>query len=191
MAGHDGVFQYRIPGLLTSNRGTLIAFCDARMRKEGDPPNKINLVMKRSFDGGRTWESLRTLAENGEGAVADSCGIVDRQTGTLWIFSVYAPVGIGSSNAETGLTGNIFTFKAVKSDDDGATWSPPIDFTPMLKQADWAAGSTGVGRGIRARATAGSSSCAITLTVTGSRALRRRPRTRSWAIAMIMGRLGN
>ena len=151
VAGHDGVFQYRIPGLLTSNRGTLIAFCDARMRREGDPPNKINLVMKRSFDGGRTWESLRTLAENGEGAVADSCGIVDRQTGTLWIFSVYAPVGIGSSNAETGLTGNIFSFKAVKSDDDGATWSQPIDFTPMLKQADWAAGSTGVGRGIQLR----------------------------------------
>ena len=56
--GQDGVFQYRIPGLLTSNRGTLIAFCDARMRKEGDPPNKINLVMKRSFDGGRTWQTV-------------------------------------------------------------------------------------------------------------------------------------
>ncbi|MEO6873394.1 MAG: sialidase family protein, partial [Opitutaceae bacterium] len=105
VAGHDGVFQYRIPGLVTSDRGTLIAFCDARMRKEGDPPNKINLVMKRSFDRGRTWSPLRTLAENGEGAVADSCGIVDRQTGTLWIFSVYAPAGIGSTNAEAGLTG--------------------------------------------------------------------------------------
>ncbi|MEO6875959.1 MAG: sialidase family protein, partial [Opitutaceae bacterium] len=88
---------------------------------------------------------------NGEGAVADSCGIVDRQTGTLWIFSVYAPAGIGSTNAEAGLTGRNFYFKAVKSDDDGATWSQPIDFTPMLKKAAWGAGSTGVGSGIQMR----------------------------------------
>jgi sialidase-1 len=151
VAGQDGVFQYRIPGLLTSNRGTLLAFCDGRMRKEGDPPNKINLVLKRSHDGGKTWGPLQTLVDNGAGAAADSCGIVDRQTGTLWIFSVYAPEGIGSANAADGVTGRTFQFKAVKSDDDGVTWSAPIDFTPMLKQPGWAAGSTGVGRGIQLR----------------------------------------
>lgn len=53
VAGQDGVFEYRIPGIITSNQGTLIAFCDARMRKQGDPPNDIDLVMKRSVDGGR------------------------------------------------------------------------------------------------------------------------------------------
>ena len=85
VAGQDGVFEYRIPGLITSNQGTLIAFCDARMRKQGDPPNDIDLVMKRSVDGGKTWGPLRTLVNNGPGAAADSCGLVDRQTGTLWI----------------------------------------------------------------------------------------------------------
>lgn len=85
VAGQDGVFEYRIPGLITSNQGTLIAFCDARMRKQGDPPDDIDLVMKRSVDGGKTWGPLRTLVNNGPGAAADSCGLVDRQTGTLWI----------------------------------------------------------------------------------------------------------
>ena len=151
VAGQDGVFEYRIPGLITSTRGTLLAFCDARVKKAGDPPNKINLVLKRSTDAGKTWGALQTLAENGNGAVADSCGLVDRTTGTLWIFSVYAPEGVGSANAVPGLTGATFQFKAIKSDDDGLTWSAPIDHTPMVKKPEWGAGSTGIGCGIQLR----------------------------------------
>lgn len=151
VAGKDGVVEYRIPGLVTSNQGTLLAFCDARMRKAGDPPNTIHLVLKRSSDAGKTWGPLMTLAENGEGAVADSCGVVDRQTGTIWIFSVYCPAGVGSYNAAPGLSGATFLYKAVKSDDDGATWSKPIDVTAMVKRPEWSAGSTGIGRGMQLR----------------------------------------
>ncbi|MBM3804473.1 MAG: exo-alpha-sialidase [Acidimicrobiia bacterium] len=151
VAGQDGVAQYRIPVLVTSNKGTLLAFCDARVKRSGDPPNDIDLVMKRSTDGGRTWGPLKTLVDNGEEAIADSCGLVDRQTGTIWVFSVYAPVGVGSSNAAVGLTGATFFYKAIKSDDDGETWSQPIDITPMVKKPEWSAGSTGVGKGIQMR----------------------------------------
>jgi len=151
VAGQEGVFEYRIPGIVTSNRGTLLAFCDARMRRAGDPPNKINLVLRRSFDSGKSWGRMMTLAENGAGAVADSCGVVDRETGTIWIFSVYCPEGVGSYNAAPGLSGATFLYKAVKSEDDGATWSQPIDVTAMVKKPEWSAGSTGIGRGIQLR----------------------------------------
>jgi sialidase-1 len=152
VAGQDGIFQYRIPGIIASNQGTLIAFCDGRMKRAGDPPNDIDLVMKRSTDGGRTWSPLRTLFDNGKGAAADSCGLVDRQTGRLWIFSVYAPEGYGSANVENGVAEKTFQFKAVTSDDDGVTWSQPVDYTPMVKKPTWGAGSTGVGSGIQTRA---------------------------------------
>ena len=72
VGGQDGIFEYRIPVLVTSNEGTLLAFCDARVHKEGDPPNNIDLALKRSFDGGKTWGPLQLLVDAGEGAVADS-----------------------------------------------------------------------------------------------------------------------
>jgi hypothetical protein len=70
------------PGIITSHKGALVAFCDARMKRADDPPNHIHMVMKRSVDGGRIWGPLRTLAENGRGAVADSCGLVAGKTGS-------------------------------------------------------------------------------------------------------------
>ncbi len=152
VGGQDGVFEYRIPVLLTSNEGTLLAFCDARVEKEGDPPNNIDLALKRSVDGGKTWGPLQVLVDAGEGAVADSCGVVDRQTGTIWVLSVYSPKGIGSANAKPGLSGDTFTYQAVKSDDDGETWSEPIDITAMVKKPEWSAGSPGPGTGIQTRA---------------------------------------
>jgi|GEM_PF-1634768 len=87
--GQDGVFKYRISGIISSNQGRLIAFCDARIRQESGPPNDIDLVLKRSGADGRTWGPLRTLVDNGLGATAHSCGFVDRQTNTLWIFGAY------------------------------------------------------------------------------------------------------
>jgi sialidase-1 len=151
VAGQNGIREFRIPVLVTSTRGTLLAFCDARVEKPGDPPNNIDLVMRRSLDRGHTWEPLRVLVDHADGAAADSCAIVDEQTGTVWVFSVYAPAGVGSASAAPGLSGATFRYMAIRSDDDGITWSQPIDFTPMLKRPEWAAGSTGVGRGTQLR----------------------------------------
>ena len=151
VAGQDGIAEYRIPVLLTSTKGTLLAFCDARVERPGDPANNIDLVMKRSFDQGRTWEPLRVLLDVGDGATADSCGLVDRQTGTIWVFTVYFPSGIGSGNAAAGLSGATAMYWAIKSEDDGETWSEPIDLTSMIKQPDWRAGSPGPGKGIQTR----------------------------------------
>jgi len=151
VAGQDGVAQYRIPVLVTSNQGALLALCDARVDRLADAPNNIDLVMKRSVDGGKTWGPLRVLVDVGEGAACDSCALVDRETGTIWVFTCYFPAGIGSLEAQPGLSGATVMYWALKSDDDGETWSEPIDVTAMIKKPEWSAGSAGPGKGIQTR----------------------------------------
>ena len=61
LEGHDNVFQYRIPALVTTDKGTLLAVCDTRVQRYGDPPNAIDQVMKHSLDNGRTWPVSRVV----------------------------------------------------------------------------------------------------------------------------------
>jgi arylsulfatase A-like enzyme len=56
--GDDGVHTYRIPGITTTNAGTLIAVYDNRNRRGGDLPGDIDVGMSRSTDGGQTWEPM-------------------------------------------------------------------------------------------------------------------------------------
>jgi len=152
VTGHDGVFQYRIPALVTSTKGTLIAACDARKDRGGDPPNNIDHVCRRSFDGGRTWRPLQVVADfPGTEAAGDPCLLVDRQTGGVWVFYAWCPEGIGTKASQPGLSGRTLRIYAMTSDDDGATWSKPRDLNPMVKDPDWNAMWCSPGRGFQTR----------------------------------------
>jgi sialidase-1 len=59
--GGNGVHTYRIPALIETRRRVLIAVADARHDSARDLPGHISLVMRRSFDGGVTWEPARTI----------------------------------------------------------------------------------------------------------------------------------
>ena len=152
VAGRDGVFQYRIPALVTSTKGTLIAACDARKDRAGDPPNNIDHVCKRSFDGGRTWGPLQVVADfPGTEAAGDPCLLADRQTGTVWVFYAWCPEGIGSRASQPGLAGRTMHVYAMTSNDDGATWSKPRDLNPLVKDPKWSAMWCSPGRGLQTR----------------------------------------
>ena len=147
----DGNLQYRIPVLMTTNEGSLLPICEARVDKPGDAPNNIDVVMKRSQDNGRSWSRLEVLLGNDDGAAGDPTGLVDRETGTIWVFANFYPEGFGSVNVDRGLTGNTANYVAIKSDDDGRTWSEPINLTHTLKEPHWRGGSIGPGTGIQMR----------------------------------------
>ncbi len=152
VAGRDGVFQYRIPALVTSTGGTLIAACDGRKDRAGDPPNNIDHVCKRSFDGGRTWGKLQVVADfPGTEAAGDPCLLVDRKTAAVWVFYAWCPEGIGSRASQPGLTGRTMHVYAMRSDDDGATWSKPRDLNPMVKDPKWSAMWCSPGCGMQTR----------------------------------------
>jgi sialidase-1 len=146
--GDRGICQYRIPGLITTDKGTLLAVCDARVSQAGDPPNNIDLALRRSTDGGKTWSPVKFIVDfPGKQAAADASIVQDRQTGTIWVFFACCPEGIGSDNSQPGWKGPTLQYQCVASSDDGRTWSKPHNITPMVKDKKWKAFWPGPGRG--------------------------------------------
>lgn len=157
-SGQDGVAAYRIPGLVTTNRGTLIAVYDIRRDGWGDLPADIDVGMSRSTDGGRTWEPMRVIMDLGNDrrwlgdGVGDPSVLVDRQTGTIWVAGVWSHGNQGFHGSRPGLDPEeTAQLMLVRSDDDGLTWSDPINITRQVKDPDWRLLLQGPGCGITTR----------------------------------------
>jgi sialidase-1 len=151
--GDRDICQYRIPGLITTDKGTLLAVCDARVSQPGDAPNNIDLALRRSTDGGKTWSPVEFIVDYpGKESASDASILQDRQTSTIWVFFAYAPEGIGTYDSQPGWSGRTFQYQCVTSDDDGRTWSRPRDITPMVKDKSWNAFWPCPGRGTQTKA---------------------------------------
>ena len=157
-AGDAGVHTYRIPGLATTNEGTLIGVYDIRHRSGGDLPGDIDVGMSRSTDGGRTWEPMKVIMDMGDDpdfrydGIGDPAVLVDQNTGTIWVAATWSHgnrswrgSGPGMTPAETG------QLMLVRSDDDGITWSRPINITEQVKDPNWCFILQGPGKGITMR----------------------------------------
>ena len=154
--GDDGVHTYRIPGITTTNAGTLIAVYDNRNQRGGDLPGDIDVGMSRSTDGGRTWEPMRVIMDMGNDpkwsfdGIGDPSILTDRVTGDIWVAATWSHgnrswhgSGPGMTPEETG------QLMLVKSADDGKTWSKPINITRQVKvNPDWRFVLDGPGNGI-------------------------------------------
>lgn len=154
----DGVHTYRIPGLATTNKGTLIGVYDVRRRNGGDLPGDIDVGMSRSIDGGRTWESMKIIMDMGANpkwnydGIGDPAVLVDRSTGTIWVAGTWSHGNRSWRGSGPGLkpdeTGQLML---VRSDDDGVSWSKPINITEQIKKPEWCFILQGPGKGITMR----------------------------------------
>ncbi|MEV0193510.1 sialidase family protein [Kitasatospora purpeofusca] len=149
----------RIPALAVAGSGTVIATADARIdgsQDIGGGTNNIQIAMVRSTDGGATFSAPRIIAHpptTGEG-YGDSSLLVDRTTGRVFCFFTYAPkAGVGYFGAVAGDTTATNTtnthIRYVTSDDDGATWSTPVDLNPQVRNPSWAGMFASSGHGIQ------------------------------------------
>lgn len=144
-ATDDVPHTFRIPSLVTTNKGTLLAIGDGRLNSNADVPNRIDFYIKRSTDNGTTWgESIISNTMYG----GDACTVVDKTTGRIFIFYAYSQFNnIFTSNGNPNSV-NCLRSRYIFSDDDGLTWSEPVDLTANLyKSGDnsfWASGGTGI-----------------------------------------------
>jgi sialidase-1 len=150
VAGDGGYHTFRIPSIVVTPKGTLIAFAEGRRDAAADSGH-IDLVARRSTDGGASWSPLQIVGDNGPDAWVNPCAVVDRRTGTLWLLSTQNRGGDKEKEITAGLTGTGITVWALESDDEGATWSKPIEITASVKRPEWTWYATGPGIGIQTR----------------------------------------
>ncbi|RDY28492.1 exo-alpha-sialidase [Romboutsia weinsteinii] len=206
---------YRIPALFTTKAGTVLASIDARIDHGGDAPNNIDTAIRRSEDGGKTWDDGQIILDYPDKASAiDTAMVQDEKTGRIFLLVTHFASGYGFPSSKTGSgykeidgerylllhdesnkeytvreegkvydsEGNITEYTVdedknlyqngeikdnvlsrtsplkvlgtsflslIHSDDDGKTWSKPVDLNKEVKE-DWMRFlGTGPGRGHR------------------------------------------
>ena len=159
-AGDDGSAAFRIPGMVTTNNGTLLGVYDIRYNSSVDLQEMVDIGVSRSTDKGQTWEPMQvamTFGETGglphaQNGVGDPSILVDEKTNTIWIVAAWTH-GMGNGrawwNSMPGMTPDeTAQLVLVKSEDDGKTWSEPINITSQVKDPSWYFLLQGPGRGI-------------------------------------------
>lgn len=155
IAAKENYNYYRIPAIIQTKKGTLLAFCEARNTQpdfynEKTFPNvpiqsgtskdtgDIDLVVKRSEDGGATWSDLQVLYNDQHNTCGNPAPVIDQETGRIilfWCWQRY-PSKLNSDLINNISDGHTRRVMYSYSDDDGLTWTGPFDVTPSVKEAD-------------------------------------------------------
>jgi len=146
--GVGGYNNYRIPSLLTTNAGTLLAFCEGR---EGGDSSDIDLLMRRSEDGGKTWSRKQVVWDQGRNVCGNPCPVQDQDTGVIWLLLTWNDSRDSGRKINNGTSKDTRRVYVCSSEDDGRTWSKPIEITATTKKKDWLWYATGPGVGIQLR----------------------------------------
>ncbi len=152
-AWDDSVHTYRIPGLATTNKGTLIGVYDIRYKHAGDLPANVDVGMSRSTDGGITWEPMKAIIDMGppheNNGVGDPAILFDPATHKIWVAALWSKGNRSIAGSEPGLSPDTTgQFVLVSSDDDGLTWSKPVSITAQVKDPKWHLYFNGPGNGM-------------------------------------------
>lgn len=145
---------YRIPGMIRTTNGTLLACFDARYENHLDLTSDIDVAVVRSEDGGQTWSEPSVAMDAGPGkgnGCGDPCILQDTKTGRIWLQALATHFDRNPCllNSRPGYDPNdTGQWEMVYSDDDGKTWSKNINITREIKQPQWTTILAGPGCGI-------------------------------------------
>ncbi len=151
--GDEQVHTYRIPGITKTNKNTLIAVYDIRYSNSRDLPADIDVGMSRSTNGGQTWEPMKVIMTMGKigdnSGIGDPAILFDPVTKKIWVAALWSKGNRSISGSEPGLSPDTTgQFVLAYSDDDGHTWSDPVNITAQVKNPIWHLYFQGPGNGI-------------------------------------------
>ncbi|MFJ6723663.1 exo-alpha-sialidase [Streptomyces sp. NPDC091281] len=148
-AGQDGYASFRIPAVVRTPRGTLLAFAEGRHDGPGDTGD-IDLVVRRSTDGGQTWSPLGVVLPGGGHTRGNPAPVVDPRTGDLVLVScsnhgdvTEAQIMRGEVTPEQGRRVHVQF-----SRDDGLTFTDAVEITDRAKLPEWRWYATGPGHAV-------------------------------------------
>ncbi len=139
-SGEDGYHTFRIPAVVRCLDGTLLAFAEGRKESAGDSGD-IDLVMRSSSDGGRSWSAMDVIHDADNGVAGNPCPVVDRDSGDVVLLLVLQPGGCHESDIRAGRKGSR-TPMVMRSTDQGRTWAEPRSL-PSCRHEDWRWYATG------------------------------------------------
>lgn len=144
----EGYFCFRIPAIIKTKDGTLLAFAEGRKYNCSDEED-IDLVLKRSTDNGKTWGDIIMVWDDGGNTCGNPAPVVDQNTGKVHLLMTWnlGEDDIGEINNGTSKdTRRVFV---TGSTDDGLTWETPREITSSVKLPEWGWYATGPCHGLQ------------------------------------------
>lgn len=132
--GLEGYKCYRIPAIVKAPNGELLAFAEARRNNCGDFGD-VEIVMKRSFDQGKSWSALQVVADNGADQAGNQAPVFDLTDkrypkGRLFLF-----YNTGTAHEQEVREGKAIREVWYKtSTDNGLTWTEAINITAKVSK---------------------------------------------------------
>lgn len=149
-SGEDGYPRYRIPSLVVTTKGSVLAICEGR-KDGGGLQGNVDLILRRSGDNGTSWSSLQLIADADGDTLGNPCAVLDRDTGVVWLAFTRSPGRFTEAQITQRQSASSTRVFVTHSRDDGQTWASPRDITASCKDDAWTWYGTGPGVGVQLR----------------------------------------
>lgn len=143
-AGRGGYHTYRIPAIVRTPKGTVLAFCEGRKGGRGDAGD-IDILLRRSEDGGKTFSAPQVVWDDDANTCGNPCPVVDAETGTVRLLMTWNRGDDTEGEIIHGKSKDTRRVFVTHSTDEGKMWAEPTEITSSVKPAGWTWYATGPG----------------------------------------------
>lgn len=147
-SGIGGYSTYRIPAIVTTNSGKILAFAEGRVNSSSDTGD-IDLLMRSSDDGGIIWGPMKIIWNDGANVCGNPAPVVDKKTGKIHLLMTWNHGEDHEKEIIDGKSSNTRRVFVTSSADDGENWTVPREITSSVKKENWTWYATGPCHGIQ------------------------------------------